>query len=132
MKKLSVLIIILLMKSQGYSQIDTIVPLPLSTARMIYKELLLKDSYVKEIIEQKKLISLKDEQVLILKQKDTLKDQKIKNIESVLFKKEEQFGIEQQKSKDLLKELKSERRKTFMYKAGTFIGIIASSALLLK
>ena len=99
---------------------------------MIYKELLLKDSYVKEIIEQKKLISLKDEQVLILKQKDTLKDQKIKNIESVLFKKEEQFGIEQQKSKDLLKELKSERRKTFMYKAGTFIGIIASSALLLK
>ena len=99
---------------------------------MIYKELLLKDSYVKEIVEQKKLISLKDEQVLILKQKDTLKDQKIKNIESVLLKKEEQFGIEQQKSKDLLKELKSERRKTFMYKAGTFIGIIASSALLLK
>jgi hypothetical protein len=93
---------------------------------------LLKDSYVKEIIEQKKLISLKDEQVLILKQKDTLKDQKIKNIESVLFKKEEQFGIEQQKSKDLLKELKSERRRTFMYKAGTFIGIIASSVLLLK
>jgi len=78
------------------------------------------------------LISLKDEQVSILKQKDTLKDQKIKNIESVLFKKEEQFGIEQQKSKDLLKELKSERRRTFMYKAGTFIGIIASSVLLLK
>ena len=99
---------------------------------MIYKELLLKDSYVKEIVEQKKLISLKDEQVLILKQKDTLKDQKIKNIESVLLKKEEQFGIEQQKSKDLLKELKSERRRTFMYKAGTFIGIIASSVLLLK
>jgi hypothetical protein len=99
---------------------------------MIYKELLLKDSYVKEIIEQKKLISLKDEQVLILKQKDTLKDQKIKNIESILLKKEEQFGIEQQKSKDLLKELKSERRRTFMYKAGTFIGIIASSVLLLK
>ncbi len=132
MKKLSVLIIILQMSLQGFSQIDTIVPLSLPTARMIYKELLIKDGLEKEVSEKNKLIILKDEQIIIYKQKDTLKEQKIKNLESVILKKDEQFLIEEKKSKDLLKELKSERRKTFMYKAGTFIGLVLTSVLLVK
>lgn len=104
----------------------------LPTARMIYKELLIKDGLEKEIMEKNKLILLKDEQIFIHKQKDTLKDQKIKNYESLVIKKDEQFFLEQQKSKELLKELKSERRKTFMYKAGTFIGLLLTSIVLLK
>lgn len=132
MKKLIALIIILQMSLLGYSQIDTIVPLPLSTARMIFKELKIKDGLEKEISEKNKLILLKDEQILIFKQKDTLKDQKIKNLETVLVKKDEQFSVEQQKSKDLLKELKTERRKTFIYKAGTFLGLFLTSFVLLK
>ena len=132
MKKLIALIIILQMNLPGYSQIDTIVPLPLSTARMIFKELKIKDLLEKEITEKDKLISLQFEQITIYKQKDTLKDQKIKNLESVVVKKDEQFVIEQQKSKDLFKELKSERRKTFIYKAGTFVGLLLTSFVLLK
>ena len=99
---------------------------------MIFKELKIKDLLEKEITEKDKLISLQFEQITIYKQKDTLKDQKIKNLESVVVKKDEQFVIEQQKSKDLFKELKSERRKTFMYKAGTFVGLLLTSFVLLK
>ncbi len=99
---------------------------------MIYKELLIKDGLEKEVSEKNKLIILKDEQIIIYKQKDTLKEQKIKNLETVILKKDEQFLIEEKKSKDLLKELKSERRKTFMYKAGTFIGLVLTSVLLVK
>lgn len=99
---------------------------------MIYKELLIKDGLEKEISEKNKLILLKDEQILIYKQKDTLKDQKIKNLESLFVKKDEQYVLEQQKSKDLLKELKTERKKTFMYKAGTFAGLLLTSFVLLK
>lgn len=99
---------------------------------MIFKELKIKDGLEKEISEKNKLILLKDEQILIFKQKDTLKDQKIKNLETVLVKKDEQFSVEQQKSKDLLKELKTERRKTFIYKAGTFLGLFLTSFVLLK
>ncbi len=99
---------------------------------MIYKELLIKDGLEKEVSEKNKLIILKDEQIIIYKQKDTLKEQKIKNLESVILKKDEQFLIEEKKSKDLLKELKSERRKTFMYKAGTLIGLVLTSVLLVK
>ena len=99
---------------------------------MIFKELKIKDLLEKEITEKDKLISLQFEQITIYKQKDTLKDQKIKNLESVVVKKDEQFVIEQQKSKDLFKELKSERRKTFIYKAGTFVGLLLTSFVLLK
>lgn len=99
---------------------------------MIYKELLIKDGLEKEVSEKNKLIILKDEQIIIYKQKDTLKEQKIKNLESVILKKDEQYLLEQQKSKDLLKELKAERRKTFMYKAGTLIGLVLTSIFLVK
>jgi Ulp1 family protease len=99
---------------------------------MIYKELLIKDGLEKEISEKNKLLILKDDQIFIHKQKDTLKEQKIKNLELVILKKDEQFLLEEQKSKDLFKELKSERRKTFMYKAGTFIGLVLTSILLVK
>ena len=49
-----------------------------------------------------------------------------------LYKKDEQFGLERQKSESLLKELKGQRTKTFFYKVGSFVGIIATSILLLR
>ena len=68
----------------------------------------------------------------LFKQKDTLKDQKISNLELIITKKDQQFDLERAKSESLLKELKGQRRKTFLYKIGSFVGVIATSALLLK
>lgn len=75
---------------------------------------------------------MKDHQISLYKQKDSLKDEKIENLNLIIIKKDEQYVLEKEKSENLLKELKSQRRKTFLYRVGTFIGIVSTSILLLK
>jgi len=125
----------------SYSQTDTTkvtvldttkVTLPTRVARLAFQDLLRYDGAKLEIVELKNVIGLKDQQINLFKQKDTLKDQKISNLELIINKKDEQFGLERQKSESLLKELKGQRRKTFLYKVGSFAGIIMTSLYLLK
>jgi hypothetical protein len=125
----------------SYSQTDTTkvivldttkVILPTKVARLAFQDLLRYDGAKLEIVELKNVIVLKDQQINLFKQKDTLKDQKISNLEVIINKKDEQFGLERQKSESLLKELKGQRRKTFLYKIGSFVAIITTSMLLLK
>jgi hypothetical protein len=125
----------------SYSQTDTTkvivldttkVTIPTKVARLVFQDLLRYDGAKLEIIELNKVITLKDEQIGLFKQKDTLKDQKITNLEVIISKKDEQFGLERQKSESLLKELKGQRTKTFLYKVGTYVGIIATSILFIK
>ena len=114
------------------TNIDTLVPLKVPVAKLVIKDLIKGDGDAIEIKELNKVISLKDEQFGLFKQKDTLKDQKISNLELIITKKDQQFDLERQKSESLLKELKSQRRKTFLYKVGSYVGIIATSILLVK
>ena len=114
------------------TNIDTLVPLKVPVAKLVIKDLLKGDGAVEEVKELNKVIGLKDEQINLFKQKDTLKDQKISNLELIINKKDEQFGLERQKSESLLKELKGERRKTFLFKIGSFVGVLATSILLLQ
>jgi predicted RNA-binding protein with PUA domain len=123
----------------SYSQTDTLnkqdttkVVLSTRVARLVYQDLLRYDGAKLEIVELKKVIDLKDEQINLFKQKDNLKDQKIGNLELIITKKDEQFSLERAKSESLLKELKGQRRKTFLYKIGSFVGVIATSMLLLR
>ncbi len=123
----------------SYSQTDTLnkqdttkVVLSTRVARLVYQDLLRYDGAKLEIVELKKVIDLKDEQINLFKQKDALKDQKIGNLELIITKKDEQFSLERAKSESLLKELKGQRRKTFLYKIGSFVGVIATSMLLLR
>lgn len=111
---------------------DTIVPLKVPIAKLIIKDLIKGDGALVEIKELNNVIGLKDEQINLFKQKDTLKDQKITNLEFIITKKDQQFDLERQKSEELLKELRGQRRKTFLYKVGSFVGVIATSMLLLK
>ncbi len=114
------------------TNIDTIVPLKVPVAKLVIKDLIKGDGAAVEIKELNKVIGLKDEQLNLFKQKDTLKDQKISNLETIILKKDEQFSLERQKSESLLKELKGQRRKTFLFKVGTYVGVVATSMLLLK
>jgi hypothetical protein len=125
----------------SYSQTDTTKVIVLDTtkvtlstkvAKLVYQDLLRYDGAKLEIVELNKVIGLKDQQLDLFKQKDTLKDQKISNLEVIINKKDEQFGLERQKSESLLKELKGQRLKTFIYKVGSFVGIIMTSLYLLK
>ena len=114
------------------TNVDTVVALKVPVAKLVIKDLIKGDGAQTEIVELNKVITLKDEQISLFKQKDTLKDQKISNLELIITKKDEQFGLERQKSESLLKELKGQRTKTFLYKIGSFVGIIATSLLLVK
>ena len=125
----------------SYSQTDTTkvivldtakVTIPTKVARLVYQDLLRYDGAKLEIVELNKVIGLKDQQIDLFKQKDTLKDIKISNLEFIITKKDEQFSLERQKSESLLKELKGQRVKTFFYKVGSFVGIIMTSLYLLK
>ncbi len=114
------------------TKIDTIVPLKVPVAKLVIKDLIKGDGDAVQVVELNKVISMKDEQISLYKQKDSLKDEKIKNLDFIIIKKDEQFSLERQKSESLLKELKGQRRKTFIYKVGSFVGVIATTMLLLK
>jgi hypothetical protein len=114
------------------TNVDTVVALKVPVAKLVIKDLMKGDGAVAEVVELNKVVSLKDEQIGLYKQKDSLKEQKIGNLELIITKKDEQFGLERQKSESLLKELKGQRRKTFLYKVGSFVGIIMTSLYLLK
>ena len=73
-------------------------------------------------LEQKKVV-LKDSVIATL-------NTKVLNLEDIIGKKDEQFSLEAEKSKQLEKELKGQRRKTFFYKVGTYIGAGALLVLL--
>jgi hypothetical protein len=84
------------------------------------------------LISTYKVIDLKDQQISLLNQKDSLKEQKIGNLETIITKKDQQFDLERQKSESLLKELKVQKAKTFFYKMGSGVAIIATLLYLTK
>jgi hypothetical protein len=108
------------------------VSLKVPIAKLIIKDLIKGDGASAQVKELNGVIKLKDEQILLLKQKDTLQNQKISNLETIILKKDEQFSLEREKSEKLLKELKGQRAKTFLFKVGTFVGIVATSILLIR
>ena len=114
------------------TNIDTLVPLKVPVAKLVIKDLIKGDGAIVEVKELNKVITLKDDQINLFKQKDTLKDQKISNLELIITKKDQQFDLERQKSESLLKELKGQRRKTFFYKIGSYVAIITTGLLLVK
>ena len=68
------------------------------------------------------------------KEKDShifLLEEKNKNNNFMLGKKDEQLEVSEDLTKSLHKELKGQRTKTFLWKVGTYAGIIASTYLIL-
>ena len=79
-----------------------------------------------------KALDEKNLQINLYKQKDTLKDEKINNLNTIIDKKDQQFALEREKSNSLLKELKVQKFKTAIYKAGSGIALIMTVLFLVK
>ena len=79
-----------------------------------------------------KLVDEKNNQITLYKQKDSLKDEKIANLNVIIDKKDQQFALEREKSNSLLKELKVQKFKTAVYKAGSGIALIMTVLFLVK
>lgn len=136
MKKLMLLITILLVSLSGFSQTDTksdsIVPLKVPIAKLVIKDILSGDGAKAELKEVYKVLDEKNNQINLYKQKDSLKDEKITNLNVIIDKKDQQFALEREKSNSLLKELKVQKFKTAVYKAGSGIALIMTVLFLVK
>ena len=130
MKKLLVLIVLLLVSFKSFSQNDTIVSLKQPVAKLVIKDLVSYDGLKIEIVSIQELLKLEQKKVVLKDSVITTLNGKVLNLETILLKKDEQFGLEREKSLQLEKELKSQRRKTFLYKVGTYIGAGALLVLL--
>jgi hypothetical protein len=136
MKKLMLLIPILLVSLCGFSQTDTksdsIVQLKVPIAKLVIKDILSGDGAKAELKEVYKVLDEKNLQIGLYKQKDSLKDEKITNLNVIIDKKDQQFALEREKSNSLLKELKVQKFKTAVYKAGSGIALIMTVLFLVK
>ena len=136
MKKLMLLIPILLVSLCGFSQTDTksdsIVQLKVPIAKLVIKDILSGDGAKAELKEVYKVLDEKNLQIGLYKQKDSLKDEKITNLNVIIDKKDQQFTLEREKSNSLLKELKVQKFKTAVYKAGSGIALIMTVLFLVK
>jgi len=136
MKKLMLLIPILLVSLCGFSQTDTksdsIVQLKVPIAKLVIKDILSGDGAKAELKEVYKILDEKNLQIGLYKQKDSLKDEKITNLNVIIDKKDQQFALEREKSNSLLKELKVQKFKTAVYKAGSGIALIMTVLFLVK
>jgi hypothetical protein len=112
--------------------LDSIVPLKIPVAKLVIKDILSGDGAKAELKEVYKVLDEKNLQIGLYKQKDSLKDEKITNLNVIIDKKDQQFSLEREKSNSLLKELKVQKFKTAVYKAGSGIALIMTVLFLVK
>jgi hypothetical protein len=111
---------------------DSIVPLKVPTAKLVIKDILSGDGAKAELKQVYKVLDEKNLQIDLYKQKDSLKNEKITNLNTIIDKKDQQFSLEREKSNSLLKELKVQKFKTAVYKAGSGIALIMTVLFLVK
>ena len=131
----------MLVSLSSFSQTDTTkrktesdttkVRLKVPVAKLVVKDILKGDGCEIELkLTQEKLIKTeerekeKDSQIIFLEEKN-------KNNNFMLGKKDEQLKVSEELNDKLHKELKSQRVKTSLWQFGTFAGIIASTYLIL-
>lgn len=109
----------------------TKIRLKIPVAKLVIKDIIKGDGCQLELKEtQEKLIKTeerekeKDSHIVLLEQKD-------KNNIFMLGKKDEQLKVSEELTNSLHKELKGQRTKTFLWKVGTYAGIIASTYLII-
>jgi phosphotransferase system IIB component len=109
----------------------TKVILPVKVARLIYQDLLKYDGLKEEMgLLKLKLVKVEEREI----QKDTiinLLTKKDENNQFIIGKKDEQLQVSKELTDKLHKELKGQRTKTFLWKLGTFAGIVTSTFLLI-
>ena len=117
----------------SFSQVDTTKTiLPNKVLRLVAKDLVRYDGCKIELeLTKEKILKLQEREA----QKDTIislyKD-KDENNKFIIHQQELQINQYEHLTDDLHKELKGQKVKSFFWKAGTFLGIITTSFLLIK
>jgi hypothetical protein len=100
-------------------------------AKLVIKDVLKGDGCKIELkLTQEKLIKTEERE----KEKDfniVLLEEKDKNNNFMLNKKDKQLKVSEELTNNLHKELKGQRIKTFLWKVGTFLGVITTTYLII-
>lgn len=98
------------------------VKLEVPIVKLVIKDLVTFDGIKLELVETKELLKLSHDKLVLKDSVITNLNGKVINLQSIIDKKDEQFGLESEKSKQLEKELKRQKRNTFLWKLGTIAG----------
>jgi len=119
--------------NQSQTQVSdtTKVKLKPFTARLVIKDIVRGEGCAEELkLTQEKVIKLTEREF----QKDTiisLLESKDKNNQYIINQQGLQIDEFRNMTNDLKKEIKQTKVKTFLYKVGTFLGVLATSYLLI-
>ena len=105
---------------------DSVVKIEVPIVRLVIKDLVTFDGVKLQLVETKELLKLSNDKLVLKDSVITNLNGKVLNLEGIIQKKDEQFGLESQKSKELEKELKRQKRNTFLWKLGTLAGGLLS------
>ena len=94
--------------------------------KLVIKDLVTFDGVKLQLVETQELLRLSNDKLVLKDSVITNLNGKIVNLQTIINKKDEQFGLEAEKSKQLEKELKRQKRNTFLWKMGTLAGGILS------
>lgn len=101
------------------------------TARLAIKDIIKGEGCEQELkLTQEKVIKLEERET----QKDTiisLLESKDKNNQYIITQQGSQLNLYNDMTKDLKKEIKRTKTEKFLYKLGTFVGILTTSYLLI-
>jgi hypothetical protein len=106
--------------------------LPKVIVKEVIKDLIKGDASKREVVVLNDVVAQKGIQ---LTTKDTIianLQQQIFNFESIISNKDKQGTLAEQLNKDLKKALMKSKTRTFFYKVGTGVGVLASLLLLSK
>lgn len=106
--------------------------MPKVIVKEVIKDLIKGDASKREVVVLNDVVAQKGIQ---LTTKDTIianLQQQIFNFESIISNKDKQGTLAEQLNKDLEKALRKSKRRTFFYKVGTGVGVLASLLLLSK
>jgi hypothetical protein len=136
MKKLIPLISFLLLTLNSFSQSDTrtdsIVSLQVPVVRLVIKDLIEGDGNKQELSEITKELEFTKEKVFLKDEVIGSLNSKVLNLQDIVNTKDQQFEVQQELSGKLEKELKLEKTKSFLYKIGTGVGVVAAVILYLQ
>ncbi len=99
---------------------------------MVVKDLIKGDGALQELQQTYLIIENQQNQLAFYQQIDTLKDFKINNLSQIIIRKDEQFELEREKSKNLQKELKQKNTQNTFLKIGIGASILTILANLVK
>lgn len=94
--------------------------------KLVIKDLITFDGVKLQLKETEELLRLSNDKIVLKDSVISNLNGKVINLQSIIDKKDEQFGLESEKSKSLEKELKQQKRNTFLWKLGTIAGGVLS------